>query len=220
MSANKKQSPKKDFDIQKEIEFWNAYEFSKDSDSKLIERFKKIRNENISKENAKIISDNMGRIIPSDKQPAFFLKIFLELPKRECEISKELTGTIKNICNAFFEKNNIDITYISSVGKEICSSEKPEEIIAEFINRIRTHVRGEGYKEADILALVYIWLVLSCKEYRIQEHWKTTAIIEKVFVELLRTDKEKDIKDCALKSVPRAIANGTYKKQFLSLSYL
>ena len=221
MNTNKKQSPnKEEFDIQKELEFWSSYDYGEDSESKLIERFKKIRNEKISKENAKIIADNMVRIIPGEKHPIFFLKIYLELPKKECDISKELNEIIKQLCKTILEQSNIEPAYFNSIGKEICSSETPESIVAEFIEKIQAAATKTTYKDVDVLAIAYIWLVQSCKEYRIFEYWKMTTIIEKVFVELFRSDKEKDLKDCILKSIPKAIANKTYRKQFLNTSYL
>lgn len=223
MSTNKKQkqfNKKEEFDIRKELEFWNSYSYSEESESKLIERFKKIRNEKISKEEAKIISDNMLRVIPAEKHPVFFLKIYLELPKKECGISGELNETIKQLCKTILEKSNIDPTYFNSIGKAICSSESPESIIAGFIEKVQSTVDKNCYKDADVLAISYIWLVQNCKEYRIFEYWKKIALIEKVFVELLRSEKEKDLRDCILKSIPKAIANKTYRKQFLNSSYL
>lgn len=221
MNTNKKQINNKEiFDIQKEIEFWNSYCYNEKSDTELITKFKKLFNEKLSDEDLNMIIDNLLRIVPIENKPLFFLKIHLEIPKKVCKASQGLIEVIKQFCKAFFEKNNIEYEYYGSIGKSICLSDKPETIISEFVEKIQLCVTNDDYKDVDVFALAYIWLVQSCKEYRTYDIWKIILIIEKSFVELLRTEEEKDIKDCILKSVPKAIANNTYKKKFLNSSYL
>lgn len=222
MNTNKKQINNKEiFDIQKEIEFWNSYCYNEKSDTELITKFKKLFNEKLSNEDLNIIIDNLVRVIPVENKPLFFLKIYLEIPKKVCKVSQGLIEVIKQFCIEFFEKSNFESEYYASIGKSICLSDKPEIIITKFIEKIQLCVtNNDSYNSTDVFAIAYIWLVQNCKEYRTYDIWKTILTIEKSFVELLRTEEEKDIKDCILKSVPKAIANNTYKKKFLNSSYL
>ena len=220
MNKNKKQSQEKIFDIVQELEFWNSFNDVKDAESQLLERLKKVRNEKINEKEVKVISSNIERIIPERRKPIFFLRLFLELPKRECAISRGLNKIIKNYCQITFEKLGFDTSYINSIGKEIFSSENPEKLIFEFIDTTLKNFKKSEYNKEDALAVAYIWLVLSCKEYRSCECWKDIIVIERVFVLNFRSEKDNDIRDCVSKSIPKAIANKMYKKQFLNISYL
>lgn len=220
MSKDKKQSIEKSFDIVQELEFWNTFNDIKDADSLLLERFKKIRNEKIKKEEAQVIANNINRVIPEERKTLFFLRLFLELPKKECAISKELKDVIRNYCKNVLEGFGFDTTNINTIGKELCSSDNPDKLIIDFITATIKAINKTEFTKEDALAISYIWLVMSCKEYRIFEYWKAIIAIERVFVLHFRSEKDKDIKDCVSKSIPKAIANKMYEKQFLNISYL
>ena len=209
----------KEFKLNKVSEILSKYA-NQDVEVKLIERFKKIRSEKIGKEEAKAIFKNMERVVLDENKLLFFLRVFVGLPKKECAITNVFKEEIKIYCKSIFEKNNIDDSYIASIGKEICTSYEPEKDVSKFVDIVQKHLKKPEYTKEDALAIAYIWLVMVCKEYRSYEYWKTIFIIERVFVLRFRTENEKDLKDCAFKSVPKAIANKTYEKQFLNISYL
>ena len=220
MTKETKQTVANKFDIQTELDFWNTLEEAEDSESQVVERFKKVRHEEISSEDARTIIGHIYRLIPEKSKPRFFLRLLPEIPKKDCNISREINTRIKNYCKGVFQTHNMDTQCVDSIGKEVCVSSAPEQTISDFIDNVQHALSKSDYDSVDKIAFSYIWLVMSCKEYRSYEPWKLILSIEKVFVKRFRTEKASDIKDCVLKSIPKAIANKTYEKQFLNVSYL
>lgn len=220
MGAEKKETSKKEVNIEEELAFWASYQYEKDADSKLFERFKKIKNAMLVNKEAQIVFDNMKRILPKEEQPVFFLKVCLELPKKECEFSRVIREGVKKLCEDIFSENHFDVNRFNCIGKEIWCSSNPEIIITAFIKDVKERLNNKGYSKENILALEYIWLVSSCKSYHLDGSWKIIKVIEKVFVELFVTKKETEIKNCVEKAVPKAIVSTACEKQFLQISYL
>ena len=208
----------KKFVFDEELVFWTSFEYEENCEKLLLERFEKIRNEELSAKNSHAIADEIIRIIPENKLPIFLLKLYIELPKKDCSITIVLKNEILTFCRKTFVAAGIDENTINTIGKTACVNKNAEESIKAFINDGMKKLNLIEVSKNSAMSVLYLWLIIQSKEFSQIEFVKAGTIIDKCFVELFRT--KKDMRDFVSNKVPKAISNERYEKEFLGLSYL
>lgn len=214
------------FDSEKELKFWEEFQYKKDEEKKILDRLIKIRCEDLQKNVVINIADQLEKKIPLNNQPLFFLKLYIELPKKDCSFSTEFRERIAQKCKRFLKEAKIEENEIDAIGQNICVGKYGAECISKILVEWKEKLIQSEFvdceselKDCNALSILYMHIVLNCKEYSSMAFYDNLFLLEKCFVETFRSSKKR-VNDCIGNCVPKAISKNTFQNAFFDLSFL
>lgn len=218
---NKKTTPKeiKLFDIKKELEFWSQYEYKEDVEKNLLERLVKIKSEDFKRHEVEEVATQVERIIPKEILPIFYLKLYVELPKKDCVFSSVFKSKIADLSKSYLLYIDIENAEIDDIGKNICSGKYSEKQLSKILRDWNSKLTLTGLSSDVAVAILYMYIIMSCEIYSPSRFDDNSFIVEKCFVETFRSTEKKS-KEYIRRCVPKAIARKIFESSFYELSFL
>lgn len=207
------------FEIEKELEFWGAYKYKKDAEKILLERLIKIKSEDFKRPEVEEIATQLERVIPKDKFPLFCLKLYIELPKKDCAFSSVFKNKFVNVSRSYLLDSGIENTEIEDIGKNICCGKYQEKELSKNLLNWKEKLTSTNLSSEVALAILYLYIIMGCEAYSPSRFDDNSFVIEKCFVETFRST-EKRVKEYVCKYVPKAIIKRNFESSFYELSFL